>query len=191
MTFGESVAAGAAGAIGVGILAIFYIFYFVLMCFSIVMYVLHSIGLMKIAKNLGIEAPWRSFIPFASEFLIGRIAEKSERSLAVGKKHAAKILTFEILSIATSVLSCIFAITGTLADNVVFIIPVALCLILALVFLILFLVFNYIAVYNIYTIVSKENATLYIVLSIIFTDIAQPIIMFCSRNKLEKRADAE
>lgn len=42
-------------------------------------YILHSIGLMRIAKKLGVKHRWMAWIPFANAYLLGACAEQGER----------------------------------------------------------------------------------------------------------------
>ena len=44
----------------------------------LIMYIVHSIGLMRIAKKLGVKHRWMAWIPFANIYLLGACAEKSE-----------------------------------------------------------------------------------------------------------------
>ena len=53
---------------------------------GIVIYILHAIGLMRMAKKLGVKHRWLAWIPYGREFLTGACAEKCiERN---GKKPA-------------------------------------------------------------------------------------------------------
>lgn len=41
-------------------------------------YIFHSVGLMRIAKKLGVKHRWMAWIPFANVYLLGACAEKSQ-----------------------------------------------------------------------------------------------------------------
>ena len=177
--------------LGVGVMAVVAICYAIAWLIGIAIYILHGIGLMKIAKSLDIPYAWRSFIPVASEFLVGRVAEKSEKALANGKKHAARILICEIVVVVLSFLATIAAVFGSLSQNPILMLIFIFFLLLTIVASITYFVFYCIALYNVYTIVSPENAPLFIVLSILFDGLAAPIIFFCTRNNLEKNTNIE
>ena len=174
-----------------GVMAVIAICYAIAWLIGIAIYILHGIGLMKIAKSLDIPYAWRSFIPVASEFLVGRVAEKSEKSLAKGKKHAARILICEVACFITSFVATFSYVVGVLSENPILMLIFIFSLLLTIVASITYFVFYCIALYNVYTIVSPENATLFIVLSILFDGLAAPIIFFCTRNNIEKRANIE
>ena len=42
-------------------------------------YIFHSVGLMRIAKKLGVKHRWMAWIPFANAYLLGACAEQGER----------------------------------------------------------------------------------------------------------------
>ena len=43
---------------------------------SLAEYLLFAFGVYKMAKNLGLPSPWMAFVPVASSYLLGLIAEK-------------------------------------------------------------------------------------------------------------------
>ena len=49
--------------------------YLVAFLFSVAMYVLNGIGMMKLAKSCGLRHAWMAFVPFASTYQLGQVAE--------------------------------------------------------------------------------------------------------------------
>ncbi len=130
---------------------------------GIISYVFESISLYTIAKNRGIENPWLAWIPVANAFLLGKISDYYTVK-ETGKSNNFAIIML-CLSIATFVLpfTFIFALLAPFT-------AIALA------------VFEYISIYKFYRSVNPNNATLLLVLSIIFS-IALPFILFAYRNK--------
>lgn len=62
------------------------------------------------------------------------------------------------------------------------IVPLILCALALAVFEILFVVFRYIALYRVFKIFSPDNATLFLVLSILFS-VTEPFFLFALRNR--------
>lgn len=68
-------------------LAIFGAFLFVILLAALVLYILMSVGLYKMAKNRGLEYDWLSFIPIAQLYIMGKLIQ------------SLKIFNYEIPSI--------------------------------------------------------------------------------------------
>lgn len=49
--------------------------YFFAFLISIAIYVLNGIGMMKLAKSCGLSRTWMAFVPFASTYQLGQVAE--------------------------------------------------------------------------------------------------------------------
>lgn len=167
---------------------------------GIVFYLLEAIGVYKMAKSAEIKNPWLAFIPVADGWVFGTLAEKYK------KKNGTKSARFGIIlpvlegivlieSIALIVFSIISVskITGYALDAVntsaemspeqfMSLIPVIILYFALMAVLIAYAVVFFIALWRVYSSFDKSNATLYIVLSIIFT-ISVPIIIFIIRNR--------
>ena len=59
-----------------GLLALGGIVVFFFSIIGIAMYVLFSLGLMKLAENKGIENPWLAWIPIANMYILGLIVKE-------------------------------------------------------------------------------------------------------------------
>lgn len=168
-------------------------------------YVLTALALQTIAKRRGINHPWLAWIPVANVWLLGCIADQF-RYVAKGETRSRRkvLLSLQIvqavLSIVMIVLCVVFVVklftmgvdyTETLTDSVAQAVlaalvgPMVAILLMALPMLavsIVYLVFYYICLHDIYKSCEPGNATLYLVLSILF-QVTQPVFLFICRNK--------
>lgn len=167
---------------------------------GIAIYLLESISVYKMAKSAEIKNPWLAFIPVANDWVFGTLAEKYK------KKNGTKSARFGIIlpvlegivlieSIALTIFTVISVkeITGYALDAVntsaemapeqfMSLIPVIILYFALIVVAIAYAVVFFIALWRVYSSFDKSNATLYIVLSVIFT-ISVPIILFIIRNR--------
>ncbi len=167
---------------------------------GIAIYLLESISVYKMAKSAQIKNPWLAFIPVANDWVFGTLAEKYK------KKNGTKSARFGIIlpvlegivlieTIALTIFTVISVkeITGYALDAVntsaemapeqfMSLIPVIILYFALMAVAIAYAVVFFIALWRVYYSFDKSNATLYIVLSIIFT-ISVPIILFIIRNR--------
>ena len=167
---------------------------------GIAIYLLESISVYKMAKSAEVKNPWLAFIPVANDWVFGTLAEKYK------KKNGTKSARFGIIlpvlegivfieSIALTIFTVISVkeITGYALDAVntsaemapeqfMSLIPVIILYFALMAVAIAYAVVFFIALWRVYSSFDKSNATLYIVLSVIFT-ISVPIILFIIRNR--------
>lgn len=141
-------------------------------------YLLQAFGLYRMAQNLGLPSPWMAFVPVASSYLMGLIAEKD----SMGKrtlKYSWILLISQIISFAFSGIYYLFTTIFLTLDNIgAFVIIIGLSAIIS----IASAVFYYIALYRIYKLYDSDNAPLFIILSIFFS-ISMPVLLFILRNR--------
>ncbi len=125
---------------------------------GIALYVLFSIGLMKLAKNKGIENAWLAWIPIGQLYIMGKV---------IG---TFKIFDWEIPKAE------MWLPLGFVIAVVLFLIP----LIKAFVPLSLFLASGF-AFYKLFAMYRPKNATLYTLLSMLLGFMG-PILVFVIRN---------
>lgn len=181
-------------------LAIFIGTFTISLLIGLAIYLLESISVYKMAKSAEIKNPWLAFIPVANDWVFGTLAEKYK------KKNGTKSARFGIIlpvlegivlieSIALTIFTVISVkeITGYALDAVntstemvpeqfMSLIPVIILYFALMAVAIAYAVVFFIALWRVYYSFDKSNATLYIVLSIIFT-ISVPIILFIIRNR--------
>ena len=167
---------------------------------GIAIYLLESISVYKMAKSAEIKNPWLAFIPVANDWVFGTLAEKYK------KKNGTKSARFGIIlpvlegivlieSIALTIFTVIsvkeimgYALdavntsTEMVPEQFMSLIPVIILYFALMAVAIAYAVVFFIALWRVYSSFDKSNATLYIVLSIIFT-ISVPIILFIIRNR--------
>lgn len=167
---------------------------------GIAIYLLESISVYKMAKSAEIKNPWLAFIPVANDWVFGTLAEKYK------KKNGTKSARFGIIlpvlegivlieTIALTIFTVISVkeITGYALDAVntstemvpeqfMSLIPVIILYFALMAVAFAYIIVFYVALWRIYSSFDKSNATLYIVLSVIFT-ISVPIILFIIRNR--------
>lgn len=167
---------------------------------GIAIYLLESISVYKMAKSAEIKNPWLAFIPVADSWVFGTLAEKYKNKN--GNKSARfgiilpvleGIVLIESVALTIFTVISISKITGYAFDAVntsaemapeqfMSLIPVIILYFALMAVAIAYAVVFFIALWRIYSAFDKSNATLYIVLSIIFT-ISVPIILFIIRNR--------
>ena len=193
---------------GMGIVVVlFYLIYMlVIVAVSVGTYVLQSLSLYTVAKRRGIKNPWLAWIPVGCAWIIGCISDQY-RYVAKGqvknKRKALLVLQiiFGALMIAFVVWFFVFMfqIAG-MVTNQVFMpgygygseVPQMVLSVLGFLLLwlalsglsIAMIVIRYMALYDVYHSCEPKNATLYLVLSIVF-NIMLPIFLFICRNKDE------
>ena len=181
-------------------LAIFIGTFTISLLIGLALYLLESIGVYKMAKSAEIKNPWLSFVPVGRNWVFGTLAEKYK------KKNGTKSARFGIIlpvlegivlieAIALTIFTVISVkeITGYALDAVntsaemvpeqfMSLIPVIILYFALIAVAISYAVVFFIALWRVYSSFDKSNATLYIVLSVIFT-ISVPIILFIIRNR--------
>lgn len=168
---------------------------------GIALFILGGFGLYEMAKRIGIKNPWISFVPIFQCYILGKIAERYIRK--DGKKSGkfgATLLGLNIaqylglIAFGVSLFYAVFDIianveTAITADAQLSLsmfssfIPVIAIYFILLAIAIVNSVFYYIALWRVYAIYNNSNATVYLVLSILFSFIP-PIILFMIRKNI-------
>lgn len=180
-----------------GELGVMFVFYGFCFLAGIILFVLNAVGLYNMGKSLFVKAPWLSFIPVASSFALGRIAQEYIKQN--GKKSAKFSVILLLLNILSIVLVVAFIILFAVAVlNIMVIyedggeltggemlsmaITPIIIYIAAIISSIAFNVTYYVSLWRVFAIFEKCNATLYTVLSIFFSFL-YPIFIFILRKK--------
>lgn len=138
------------------VMTAFVIFSAVAAAVGIILYILRAIGIYKMSKTAGLEYPWLSFIPVASSYTLGRLAEKYR------KTPTEKPFKYSILLLVMHIIEKIVAI----------------------VFFVLFCFVSVETVRTVISVAMYDgrNAVLYTVLSVLF-GFLEPVFIFVLRNK--------
>lgn len=200
LEFLRNFSGSAKGALSGGILAVLFsvlMFAFLIgVAVSLVLWALESIGICVMSEKEGLKNPWYSFIPFFSAFALGRLgAGFKKKNGSVTKNRGKLLLTLNIVLAASLVLIMLVVFAGLipiavsdalgyqLTGPLIALLGICLILYLAVFALaVVYLVFTYISVYNIFLKFNNQMAVCFTVLSIVFP-ILMPIFLFVSRNK--------
>lgn len=129
---------------------------------GITVYVFTSLSLYTIAQNRNFDKPWLAWIPVGNAYLLGQLGDYYDAQNQKKPMNLAMIM----LIISAVAVGC------SIVPFLAFLAPFAI---------VALAVFNYICIYKFYNAVSPDNATVLLVLSIIFS-IAMPFILFAHRN---------
>lgn len=141
------------------LIAIFFIIVGVIALIALVLYLLQSYGIYKMANNLNVENSWLSFIPIFNLYIIGKIVPTIE----IGSK---KIDNMEMVLPWCSVICIVLGLIPFIGIIISFI-PAIL--------------FFYVS-YFLYKKYNPDSAKLMIIISI-FLPFMTPIFIFVLRNK--------
>lgn len=174
---------------------------------SIATYVFTALALYTIAKRRGIHKPWLAWLPIVNVYTLGCIADQY-RQVAKGEVRCRRktLLGLNIAMSAMSILLCVLAIImlvgifsfglDMLMDEVYMdmhaeelisavagpLVGILLLCLPMMVVSIIYMVFYYISLHDLYKSCDPGNATLYLLLSI-FISITLPIFLFICRDK--------
>ncbi len=192
--------------LGFSAMAVFSMIYAIVFAVSIAFWLLQSIGIYKMGKNMGFTSPWLAFIPFANHYTFGKIAEKYIKNDGRPSAKFSKILLwFSVGVVAAVFVFMIFAIVSivvqfinipdldalTYNEDMAVMVGLKIFLILLIGYFVLwgvavaFNVVYYVALWRVFAIYDNKNATLYLVLSIFFPFL-YPIFLFILRNRQPK-----
>ena len=166
---------------------------------GLVMYLLKAFGIYNMSKSLGINNAWFSFIPLVNTYTFGKVAESYK--LKSGKKSAKfgfwllVLNILQVIAVIALIVTLILLVAGIAsvedgmiedsaalrAEIISAIIPFVVAYFLTLAIAITLTVVRYVALWRIYDVFSKNNATLFIILSILFSFL-EPIFLFIIRN---------
>lgn len=172
-----------AGAFGV-FMAVYILVMLLSSALSLVVYVLHSLSLYTIAQRRGIRHGWLAWIPVGNLWLLGSISDQYQY-VAKGKiKNRRKVLLGLNIALIVLYVTCFVGLIALLisVDEVLAFLWVILGVIALLAVAITILVYEYIAYYDLFSSSEPNNATLYLVLSIIFS-VTLPFFVFACRKK--------
>ncbi len=172
-----------------GIVVVVAIFALVL---GIAFYVLQSLSTYTIAKRRGIHKPWLAWIPVGNMWILGSIADQYQY-VAKGKvKNRRKVLIgltigMYVLMIPSTVMEIIAIVQTAMGQNtglmglsaLIMVCNLALCVVSVVA-----AVYQYIAVYDLFSSCQPSNNVLYLVLSIVFP-VTLPVFLLVCRKKDE------
>lgn len=159
----------------------------------IICYVFTAYSLYTIAKRRGIRNYGLAWVPVINVWILGSLSDQY-KYVTTGKVQGRRkillclsiLLTLSSAITAVSLVAKIFGyiINGSPVESIILGLLGTAALIGLLIFVvsIVYLVFYFIALYNVYMSCMPENATLFLVLSIFFR-VTMPFFLFAGRNK--------
>lgn len=190
--FSSGAASAAGGAAGF-LLVFVLVFYLLMIGFSILSYVLNSLGMYTIAKRRGIHHAWLSWLPIGNMWVMGSISDQYQYIAKDRVRNRRKVLLGLTIGIYASMIpmfASLFAavfseVAGYGTGDTLFGATAAIALLtyfVMIVLAIILLVFEYIALYDLFTSCDPGNAVMYLVLTI-FVGVVLPFFMFACRKK--------
>ena len=170
---------------GVAFLSIIIMLLLVFLAVSAAKYIFRSLGLYAIAKRRGIRNPWMAWVPVLYTWIVGSISDQYQYVVKGKVRNKRTVLlvgycAILAVSVTANVSNIVYGWSAS-AEDALMVISVIAAL-SNLVLGIVFAVFYYMAMYDLYTSVSPANNVLFLVLSIIF-QITEPFFLFFNRNK--------
>lgn len=161
------------------------VIWLVMLAFCVVSYVLLARGLQVIARRRGIRKPWLAWIPVVQAWTLGSISDQYQYVVKGKIRSRRKVLLGLSIAIAAAVAVTdvvgIVMTSGHMNET-------AGILLFLLFWLctfgtgIVYAVFFYIALYDLYVSCDPGNGVLYLVLSIVL-NVTQPFFVFACRKK--------
>jgi len=165
--------------------------------YSVVVYVLQSVGMYTIANRRGIHNPWLAWIPVANMWTLGSISDqyqyvakgkvRNRRKTLLGLNIAmvAIMIPFFISFVSFTATAASITAMGQpdLSEIMGPMLAVAGLGWVMMILAIVATVFTYIAYYDLFASCNPENAAMFLVLSIFFSFLL-PYFVFFSRKKL-------
>ena len=170
--------------------AILVFVYFLIFTLAVTMYIFHSLGLYTLAKRRGIPNPGLAWVPVGNAWILGSLAdqymgyaerrETAYRKILLGLSIAAYGIGLLAGGLGGVRLPYLLSYSSRFqAFNMGGFIGIYLIL---WVVGVVFAVFRYIALYRLFKSCQPNNATLFLILSILIS-VTQPFILFAIRNK--------
>ena len=183
----------AVGSAAGAMLGFFLVFYLLIAAFSLVAYILQSLGMYTIAKRRGIHNPWLAWLPVGNMWILGSISDQyqyvAKGNVRNKRKSLLGLMLAMYLSLAVIFVGAFSAILseamGMDAGEVLFGATLGVTLIgyvIILVISVIAMVIQYMALYDLYISCEPSNGVLYLVLSI-FAAVAMPFFIFACRKK--------
>lgn len=188
----EELIDGAAGAVGV-VFGFFLVFYLLILAFGVVCYVLQSLGFYTIAKRREIRNPWLAWLPVGNMWILGSISDqyqyvakgrvRNKRKALLGLMLAMYLaLALIWVGAFVSILSEAMAMDASEVLLGATVGGMMIVYLILLVISVIAVVFQYMALYDLFASCEPGNSVLYLVLSI-FLGVVLPFFIFACRNK--------
>ena len=177
--YGMEILSGVLGFTG----GVVFVLYLVMLAFSVVSYVLSSIGIYTIAKRRCIRYPWLAWIPIGNIWSMGCIADQYQYVTKGRIRNRRKMLLgLYIGMFAVLFIMFISLIVAAFIDPILVFLIALIFWVALLVVSIVFTVCYYIVLHDLYYSCNPDNAVVFLVLSI-FVSMVTPFLIFACRKK--------
>ncbi|MEA5059964.1 MAG: hypothetical protein VB049_08010 [Candidatus Pelethousia sp.] len=175
------------------ILTVYVVILAFTLLFSLAFYILNSLGFYTLAKRRGIPHPGLSWLPIGGQdWILGSLADQYAYVAEGKRKHQRTLLLWlnigmwVVMSVYMGVMISLTmkAVLGGDQDSffLTFMMGFFSIYFLLMAVAIVYAVFLYIALHRVYKSCDPQNATLFLVLSIV-VNVTQPFFVFFSRKK--------
>lgn len=167
-----------------------FFFMFGMSClFALVPYFFRAYALYNLAARRGLPRPWLAWVPVGQEWIMGYLSDQYQATVHRQNKKRRTMLvvlsavTFgsALLTMCAMVSSMITAMNGRFDFGLLFGLMSSLSFVMSAA-CIAYLIYYYIAMYDVYRSCDPTNATVYLVLSILI-NISQVFFLFACRYK--------
>lgn len=193
--FSEFVPAGASDVLAT-LLIVYFVYFVGVYAFSILSYILYSLGLYTIAMRRGIHHPWLAWIPFGGDWILGSIADQYQYVAKGRVKNRRKVLLSMVIALVVLLLvffGVMIALLVSLvntefnmnADESQMILPLILTGVVSVAICVVTLitvVYEYVCYYDLFQSTSPDNSVVFLVLGIFFSFLL-PFFVFGVRKK--------
>lgn len=143
-------------------------------------YILTGISLYAIADRRGIERPWMAWVPGMNFYLLGCISDQYQA--IVRGKNKNKRTAILLLILVQMVAFCAMHLFAPSSPEAGRMLPFLLIFVPAWCACAAMVVISFVALHDVYVSCDPKNATVFLVLSIVFA-VTQPIFLFVCRKK--------
>lgn len=164
------------------LLVIYLVVLLLTLAFSVVCYVLSSLGVYTVAKRRGILHPWLSWIPVGNMWILGSISDQYQYLVKGKIKNRRKILIGVMIALLAMALPLGIAVGLATVGYTTAIGSVIVLYLVYFAIAIFGSVIQYMAYYDLFRSCRPDDATLFLVLGILF-QIALPFFLFSCRKK--------
>ncbi len=178
---------------GVVFLAVYLIVMLVALAFGVTMYVLNGLAIKRMSESCGLAHGWMGFVPYASTFRLGQLAECGRkpngkripwRHLALGGHIAVAIVTIVFFIIYIRDFAALMAVAEdsvSVGDVLGFYAGIGSVSVVLNIFTLALNVVLYIIYWKIFCLFDRDHAVLFLLLSIFFSAVL-PVLLFVIRN---------
>lgn len=188
-----SYAEPAVGTTASFVLVFALVFYLLVLAFSVTAYILQSLGMYTIAKRRGIHHPWLSWLPIGNVWLLGSISDQYQYIAKGRVRNRRKVLLGLSIGMYASVIPMLVSLfaaafseaAGSAVGDALLgttVVVVLFTYLVMIVLAIILLVFEYMALYDLFASCDPGNAVLFLVLTICL-GVVLPFFVFACRNK--------